>query len=420
VVTMNSLSLTDASNTRPRRRSRPLDAGGTGVPGRRSGLRVLMIGPYPLEPGRVRGGIEAVTSVLVPALAERDDVESITVVRFHDGDAPVPFRREGDKVDVHYVRSQRWLRTLTGSYLDLCRARRLVRRLHPDVVHGQEVGLSGAIALRCSPKTAVTVHGLLLSDMSSEGHGMRCLRRVLRDGLMRRMQQSVLRRARLVISISNWDARILDVPMQGERVLIANPIGGEFFSLAPSGLTRPHILYAGVFTERKNPIGVINAFALARAFVPSATLTLVGPHPDPDYLRAVRNRVEDLGLRGCVEIADLVGVERMREEIAAARAVALFSREENAPTILAQAMAAGKPVIASRVGGVTDMVSDDETGFLVDPDDEPALADGMVRLLGDQALALRMGWRAHEVAVDRFTAAAVAEKTVAAYREVLS
>ncbi|MEW5813236.1 MAG: glycosyltransferase family 4 protein [Actinomycetota bacterium] len=379
-----------------------------------------MIGPYPLEPGCVRGGIESVTSVLVPALAQREDVESITVVRFHDGDAPVPFRREGSKVEVHYLRSQRWLRTISGSYLDLCRARRLVRRLHPDVVHGQEIGLSGAIALRCGPHTAVTVHGLALPAAASDRPGIRCLRRVLRDGLMRRMQRSVLSRAKLVISISSWDAKVFDVALQGDRVLIANPIGAEFFALAPSGHTRPHLLFAGLFTESKNPIGVINAFALARTCVPAATLTLVGPHPDPDYLRAVEDRVEELDLHDCVEIADLVGVERMRCEIAAARAVVLFSREENAPTILAQAMAAGKPVVASCVGGVPDMVGDGETGFVVASDDETALADRMVRLLGDQALALRMGWRAHEIAVDRFTAARVAEKTVAAYRELLS
>ena len=51
------------------------------------GLKILMIGAYPLEPGTVNGGIESVTSTLVPALAERDDIDSVTVLRFHEGEA---------------------------------------------------------------------------------------------------------------------------------------------------------------------------------------------------------------------------------------------------------------------------------------------------------------------------------------------
>ena len=65
------------------------------------------------------------------------------------------------------------------------------------------------------------------------------------------------------------------------------------------------------------------------------------------------------------------------------------------------------------------MVDDDETGFLVDSCDEAAFADRISKLLVDQELSLRLGGRANEVAVARFTAAAVAEKTVTAYRNCL-
>jgi glycosyltransferase involved in cell wall biosynthesis len=129
--------------------------------------------------------------------------------------------------------------------------------------------------------------------------------------------------------------------------------------------------------------------------------------------------VQDLGLDDCVEIIDQVGNEGMRQLIADARVVVSFSRQENSPTILAQAMAAGKPVVASRVGGVPELVDDDETGFLVESCDEATFADRMVKLLVDQELSLRLGRRANEAATKRFTAAAVAEQTVAAYRTAL-
>ncbi len=104
------------------------------------GLKVLMIGTYPLEPGVIRGGVESATGTLVAALAERDDVESITVLRFHHGEVPSGVRQESPKVQVRYVRGQYRWRMLTRSYLDLRRARRVFEEVRPDVVHGQEMG----------------------------------------------------------------------------------------------------------------------------------------------------------------------------------------------------------------------------------------------------------------------------------------
>ncbi|MGE0215148.1 glycosyltransferase family 4 protein [Mycolicibacterium sp.] len=383
------------------------------------GIKVLMMGAYPLEPGVVRGGIESVTSTLVPALADRDDVDSVTVLRFHTGDAPTEVRREGPKVELHYVRGQRRFRMITGSFLDVRKARRLVAQVGPDVVHGQEIGLYGDIAQRCRRDAVITVHGITFTDTGAHTRDDGSFRALMRDRLIRRLELRVLRRAKVVISISDWDSEVLGSAVGGTRVSIPNPTGDEFFALAPAGRTQPRLLFAGVFTPRKNPVGLVNAFARVRMTVPQARLWLVGPQPDVRYADAVRDRVDELGLAHAVDILDQVDNARLRQEIANARAVVLFSRQETAPTILAQAMAAGKPVIASRVGGVPEMVDDGETGYLVDADDEAMLADRMVKVLQDQELALRLGQRAHDLARARFTAAAVAERTVEAYRKAM-
>lgn len=384
------------------------------------GLKVLMIGPYPLVPGIVNGGIESVTDTLVPALAQRDDIDSVTVLRFHNGETPTEVRREGSKVEVHYLRGQRRLRTVTRSFLDVRTTRRLVAQVDPDVVHGQEIGLYGDIAQRCSPNTVVTVHGVAFTATGADGlDGVR-FRDRLRDRMLFSMERRVLRRAKVVISLSDWDTEVLAVPTGGTRVRIPNPVGAEFYLLGRPTPTPPRVLFAGAFTPNKNAVGMVSAFSRVRMAVPDARLSLVGPQPDPKYMRRVRNLVNDLDLRGCVDIMDPVANKEMRQLIDEARAVVLFSRQENSPTILAQAMAAGKPVVASRVGGVPEMVDDGETGFLVESGDEAAFADRMVKLLVDQDLSLRLGLRAHEVAVNRFTASTIAEMTVGAYRSALA
>lgn len=381
------------------------------------GLNVLMVGAYPLEPGSVVGGIESVTSTLVPALAARDDVDRVTVLRFHDGDATTDHRSCGPKVDVHYARGQDRLRTVTGSVLDLRKARELVAEVKPDIVHGQEIGWFGDIATRCGRPSVVTVHGMPHVEIRMSARHNR--RDRLRVKPVDHMVRRVLRRAGVVISISQYDAVQLDGLTRGRRASIPNPTGAEFFDLAPSGPSEPRILFAGVLTPRKNPLGLVRAFSRVHRQIPEARLVMAGAPLDRGHAQAVYDLVAELGLADAIDLTGQLDNTRLRREIADARAVVLFSRQETAPTIIAQAMAAGKPVVATRVGGVAEMVEDGESGYLVDSEDEATLTDRLVELLDDQALCLRMGRRGHELASRRFAPDAVARLTVDAYRSAL-
>ena len=87
--------------------------------------------------------------------------------------------------------------------------------------------------------------------------------------------------------------------------------------------------------------------------------------------------------------------------------------------VIAQAMAAGKPVIATRVGGVPDMVSDGVTGLLCDPGNSEQLAECLLRLLRNRSLCLQMGEQARPLAVNRYRADSVARSTMEAYLQIL-
>ena len=78
-------------------------------------------------------------------------------------------------------------------------------------------------------------------------------------------------------------------------------------------------------------------------------------------------------------------------------------------------MACGTPVVASGIGGLTEVVDDGQTGFLVPPGDVAALRERLAQLLGDAALARRLGANARARVLDRFTWARVAERCLAAY-----
>ena len=86
--------------------------------------------------------------------------------------------------------------------------------------------------------------------------------------------------------------------------------------------------------------------------------------------------------------------------------------------VIAQAMAAGKPVVASRVGGVAEMVSDGETGFLYEVGDVRKLADSLVRLLQDDSLRAKMGQAGKLKAEANYRASIVAQRTFQVYQDV--
>jgi glycosyltransferase involved in cell wall biosynthesis len=96
----------------------------------------------------------------------------------------------------------------------------------------------------------------------------------------------------------------------------------------------------------------------------------------------------------------------------------LPSLNEGMGRVLVEAMAAGKPVVASRVGGIPDLVRDGETGYLVPPADEEALANGIKKLLDDPANAKQMGLRGQEHC-RQFSLEAMIAKLDALYSELI-
>jgi len=112
-------------------------------------------------------------------------------------------------------------------------------------------------------------------------------------------------------------------------------------------------------------------------------------------------------------------VEDLRSLYAAFDVVALTSRLEGTPVSLIEAAAAGKPVVATRVGGVREVVRDGETGLLVSPEDPVSVAASLLALLDDPQGARRMGAEGTAWVTGRFSARRLAQDLAALYAELL-
>ena len=160
----------------------------------------------------------------------------------------------------------------------------------------------------------------------------------------------------------------------------------------------PHVLFLGRLSPEK---GVLE-FVEATEGLPRV---IVGDGPLRDRVPETRGAVPSTEVAGFHERAAVVCVPSIREGYGMAAA---------------EAMASGRPVVASSVGGLVDLVEDGVTGLLVPPGDVAALRTAVERLLGDEELRARLGAAARERAAERFSPAAAAAATVAAYEDALA
>ncbi len=155
----------------------------------------------------------------------------------------------------------------------------------------------------------------------------------------------------------------------------------------------PIILFLGTLSIHKGVTHVVRAMARVAQECPEARLVLVGSGPLEIELRRL---VAELGLGEHVLFAGRAHYEEVPAFLAAGDVLVLPSLNEGLPRVILEAMAMARPVVASRVGGVPELVQDGETGLLTAPRDEAALAESLLRLAKDPSLREAMGNRARQ------------------------
>jgi glycosyltransferase involved in cell wall biosynthesis len=207
------------------------------------------------------------------------------------------------------------------------------------------------------------------------------------------LARRVLRRARLVIAASN------------ELAAAASALGAREVRVIPSGVVLPadvgeeaappEVLYAGRLSAEKGVLELVEAAS-------GLNLVVAGDGP------CRRQIPQSLGF---------VPHDELQTLYARAAVVTCPSRREGFGVACLEAMAHARPVVATNVGGLRDLVVDGETGIVVPPRDPPALRAALERLLADRELRHRLGAAGRERARRHFSWDAVTDATLSAYAE---
>lgn len=170
-----------------------------------------------------------------------------------------------------------------------------------------------------------------------------------------------------------------------------------------------------VFRRLKGHVYILRAMKEILSFYPDAKLLLVGEGPQEENLRRT---MEELGVGKAVI---LPGYREDVERLLQAMDVFVFpSLQEALGTAIIEAMAMEKPVVASRVGGIPEIVEDGKTGFLVNPEDVQGIAERVLFLFGNPALAESMGKAGRRVVEEHFDTRQMVERIEKLYEWLLA
>ncbi len=287
--------------------------------------------------------------------------------------------------------------------------RRVVRRERIAVVH------------------AHTGHAVALAALATRGTSaaMVLTRRVdfrLRSNRLTRWKYG---RADAIIAISKAVAEALAASgIAGDRITVVpsgidlerhvEPAGpATLAELAVNG-SRPLVVMVAALVQHKDPLNFVRAVAEARHRVPALQALMVGDGP---LRAAVESEIDRLSLGGALRLA---GTRSDADALlAAADIVVLSSEEEGLGTVLLDAMALGRPVAATRGGGIPEIVVDGETGLLAPVHDPVALGTAIADIATDESLARRLGAAGRRRA-DQFSVERTADRTADVYARVLA
>ena len=386
----------------------------------------------PTEPIRVLrviarlnvGGPALHVTYLSRGLAERGYETTLVAGDVAPGEESMAWVAEQAAVDVVRIpglsRELSPLRDLVATV----RLARLIRRVRPHVVHTHtaKAGAVGrAAALLSRRRVPVVVH-------TFHGHVLRGYFGRVGTGVFRLIETLLARTSDVLIAVSpevrDELVRIGVAPADKFAVV---RLGIELEPRIHGGEDRDEIRrrlgiapdrfvvgWFGRMTAVKRTTDLVDALAALRGRGVDACLLLVGDGTDREQ---VEQRAFELGVaRECLFLGYQEDVAPWYQAI---DAFALTSANEGTPVVCIEALAAGRPVVATNVGGVADVVADGIDGFLVEAGDTDAMAERLERLARDPELRAAFGEAGRRRALDRYAVERLVGDVDALYRSLL-
>ena len=201
--------------------------------------------------------------------------------------------------------------------------------------------------------------------------------------------------------------------------MIFNPLDDAFFCCPSISTSNSQFYFVGRLSIRKGIKDLVEAIRLDANNHKHSRFFLIGGFDTVSFEREIKNKIEANNLQDIIILEGWKSSEEVRSLSKKCCCLILPSHQETLPISVAEAMASGKIVIATQVGGIPEMIEEGKTGFLFEPGNTSQLASLIVKVsMMEKDEIAAMQFRAYERAKEMFDPKSVAAKTIDFYQDV--
>ncbi|MDD4939404.1 MAG: glycosyltransferase family 4 protein [Candidatus Omnitrophica bacterium] len=235
--------------------------------------------------------------------------------------------------------------------------------------------------------------------------------------LIERLEEWWIRRANRTVGLSSaivdltrtyYKIRLNNIP------IVANPIDSSVFNTKEAAHNKGYVLYVGRLEYRKGVQVLIRAIPKVLEKLPQTKFLFIGS--DCGMKHYLLDKTQELGIKVSVDFIDQVSRQELVSYYRQSALCVVPSIWENHPYVVLEAMACGKPVIATAAGGIPEIVKDKFNGLLVPPGSVLSLKDSIVELLTNEEMRETLGKNARKYIEDKYGRGQVIRHTLDIYK----
>lgn len=372
-------------------------------------MNLLIASHYPLNASRPAGGQDKVTLRLLRGLRSYPEINPRILTLSEGLNSEQEWVRDGVPVQAINLSDPVYIPKVFSNAASLVNA---IQRAKPDIVHVHTTAYAYAAVQTVYP-AVMTMHSIAWREALT-GRG---LRKYLLAATELYVERVILNRLRHIIAIAPSLADYIRARSHAQIYPIPVAVDPEFFEI-PDLDKGNRLLFVGQIYPRKGVMQLLKSVALIRRQVPEIRVDIIGDLTDSEYVAELKTYIEERQMQDHIRFLGRVDDSTLKRAYSESSLVVLSAVEEGTPACLLEAMAAGKPVVATSVGGIPSIVDDGLNGFLAPVNQVQEFAERVVLLLSNPTLRKQMG-QAARIKTERHRLEFVTKQIVEVYREVI-
>ena len=372
-------------------------------------MKILIGGPYVYKNQKISGGVEAVLYNLKHGINQYEPDINLKIV---SGSNKIQTKIEIDN-DITYIQHSKI--KLGSVFLSSYpfRVKDFLKKSDFDVLNYHSMDFS-CYGYEIRKKLLVTLHGI---PQEKNKFLPKYYQPIYHLVYIKKFEK-ILKYLKYLISINPYAREVIKNKTNAIIYDICNPVSNEFFDIT-NNWQENRIMYMGAISRMKNLLSLIKALNLVKNEIKDFKLIITGSIQDKNYFNEITSYINKRGFKDNIEYLGIIANKQKLDEFSKFSFLVLPSLNEHAPIVISEAFAAGRPVIASNVGGIPYMVDDKKNGFLIDPKNERDIADKIIYFLKNPGISKSMGSNGKKYAIKNNSLKTVVKKYKNAFEEIM-